>query len=426
MERFPHLSEQSVQQLLDDELSDASKNIIRGAVATLAEYARSRNTSLSNIEQMRADDLDVFLTRFFAEVRKQDGSLYSRNAILSLRYGLKVHFTKTCGYDIMNATEFSSSNEMFSAVLVKLKREGKGAVNHKTPLSTDDFQKLYSSDALSTENPSGLQNKVFIDIMVYLCNRGRENLREMKPSDFKIATDSSGKRYVFMLDKLTKNHRGEVSDEHSQQGRMYEQPGSSRCPVLSFEKYISKLNPDCIDTFWQKPKTNSEDEHCWYENIPLGKNTLGNKMKTLSEKAGLTTSYTNHCLRATCITALDQAGFEARHIMNVSGQKSEASIRSYSRYVSDSRKPEMSCALMSHIIGSSTESTATSLTTATATTTEDEVAVAVRMSQTSTDELLTLSQLELALNLDPLPQKQSNEPVYNFNSCHVIINNNYN
>jgi len=64
--------------------------------------------------------------------------------------------------------------------------------------------------------------------------------------------------------------------------------------------------------------------------------------------------------------------------MNVSGQKSEASIRSYSRYVYDSRKHEMSCALMSHINGSSTVSTATSLTAATATTTQDEVAVAVK------------------------------------------------
>ena len=37
------------------------------------------------------------------------------------------------------------------------------------------------------------KTRFFIDIMVYLCNRGCENLREMKPSGFKIATDSSVK-----------------------------------------------------------------------------------------------------------------------------------------------------------------------------------------------------------------------------------------
>jgi hypothetical protein len=35
--------------------------------------------------------------------------------------------------------------------------------------------------------------------------------------------------------------------------------------------------------------------------------------------------------RATTITLLDGEGFEARHIMAISGHKSESSIRSYSR-----------------------------------------------------------------------------------------------
>ena len=60
-------SQYSVQQLIDDKLSDASDNIIRGAVATLAEYAHSQNTLLSNIEQMHPDNLDVFLIQFFAD-----------------------------------------------------------------------------------------------------------------------------------------------------------------------------------------------------------------------------------------------------------------------------------------------------------------------------------------------------------------------
>jgi len=44
---------------------------------------------------------------------------------------------------------------------------------------------------------------------------------------------------------------------------------------------------------------------------------------------------------------LDQSGFEARHIMNVSGHKSESSIRAYSKYVSDKKKREMSLTLSS-------------------------------------------------------------------------------
>jgi len=73
---------------------------------------------------------------------------------------------------------------------------------------------------------------------------------------------------------------------------------------LSFEKYTAKLSSE-VDCFWQKSaiKTVTEETVCWYENVPVGKNTLATKMKTLSVEANLSAIYTNHCLRATCITA---------------------------------------------------------------------------------------------------------------------------
>ena len=44
-------------------------------------------------------------------------------------------------------------------------------------------------------------------------------------------------------------------------------------------------------------------------------------MKTISKKAGLETEYTNHCIRATSITALHRAGTDAQSITYVSGHK---------------------------------------------------------------------------------------------------------
>ena len=138
----------------------------------------------------------------------------------------------------------------------------------------------------------------------------------MKKSDFRITEDSSGERYVTMRDFLTKNHRGDVVNDISQQGRMYQCVGSDRCPVMSFEKYISKLNSSC-EWFWQQPNRQfASSSSVWYINVPLGVNTLQNKMRTLSTQAELSKIYTNHCLRATCITALDHSNIEeARHIM---------------------------------------------------------------------------------------------------------------
>ena len=67
------------------------------------------------------------------------------------------------------------------------------------------------------------------------------------------------------------------------------------------------------------------------ENMVIGERTFGEKMKNISREGNLSKSYTNHSIRATAVTILDKSGFEARHIMAVSGHKNEARIRSYSK-----------------------------------------------------------------------------------------------
>jgi hypothetical protein len=88
----------------------------------------------------------------------------------------------------------------------------------------------------------------------------------------------------------------------------------------------------------------------WFDKAPLGKNTLGDKMKNLSKQLNLSKLYTNHSLRATTITLLDNKCFEARHIMSISGHKIESSIRNYSR-TNDTQKRKIAKALSDTIIG---------------------------------------------------------------------------
>jgi len=71
--------------------------------------------------------------------------------------------------------------------------------------------------------------------MLYFCRGGRQNLRQLKKTDFPFSTDSTGARYVSRAaDVLTKNRR---KDDEGFDGRlMYEKPGPN-CPVVSFELY---------------------------------------------------------------------------------------------------------------------------------------------------------------------------------------------
>ena len=82
---------------------------------------------------------------------------------------------------------------------------------------------------------------------------------------------------------------------------------------------------------FQRPKTNvTDNSEIWYDNVPVGHNTLGSMMARISRKAGLSRKYTNHSLRATAVNILDKAQFASRHIMSVTGHKAESSLKTYS------------------------------------------------------------------------------------------------
>ena len=81
------------------------------------------------------------------------------------------------------------------------------------------------------------------------------------------------------------------------------------------------------------------------ENQCIGKNTPGNKLKAISKLSNLSREYTNHSIRATSVTILDECGFEVRHIMCVSGHRSEASIHSYASKTKSGIKLAMSTGL---------------------------------------------------------------------------------
>ena len=110
---------------------------------------------------------------------------------------------------------------MFVAVTKYLKRDGKGGINHYPPIEDADLVKMYSY--FDIEDRIKLQQKVFVDIMLYFGRRGRENLATLNISDFATTRDSKGEINVLLKgDELTKNHQ---DNPNSADGRMYAKEG---------------------------------------------------------------------------------------------------------------------------------------------------------------------------------------------------------
>ena len=130
----------------------------------------------------------------------------------------------------------------------------------------------------------------------------------------------------------TKNHSGEDPNDpdNKNETRMYA-TGEDICPVNMLKLYLAKLHPE-QKALYQRPRSMKywkSSDKCWYTDSLLGKNTLGTMMATISQKAELSQTYTNHCLRVTCITTLMHAGFSRSDVKTISGHCCESSLNSY-------------------------------------------------------------------------------------------------
>lgn len=147
--------------------------------------------------------------------------------------------------------------------------------------------------------------------------------------------------------EVTKNHQGVDDEDYEPEGGRVYATGTHRCPVTSFKKSVEKRNQNNT-ALWQRPRDSiDENDSTWSGNQPKGKNTLVCMMSNISKAAKLSNIYTNHCVRATCITVLSESGFEASHILTISGHRNEQSVRNYVGDTSTAQKRDISVSISS-------------------------------------------------------------------------------
>ena len=66
--RFAELTDTQLMELLDDKLSEHSKNTTKYAVDVLSNYASTRNGTLHELEEMPSASFDTHLSSFYAEL----------------------------------------------------------------------------------------------------------------------------------------------------------------------------------------------------------------------------------------------------------------------------------------------------------------------------------------------------------------------
>ena len=162
---------------LDGKDPGNTKNATKFAVKTFRAYLNEKNLP-EDFENWTKAELDTRLRTFYAEMRNAKCEIYKRTSLLSIRSEIGRHLAKNQSFDIAKDPDFKSSNDLFSSILKKTHREGKGNVEHKDGITPPDIKKLYMSMAFNVNTPFGLLNKVWFEMCLHFCRRG-EKIREI-------------------------------------------------------------------------------------------------------------------------------------------------------------------------------------------------------------------------------------------------------
>ncbi len=255
--------------------------------------------------------------------------MYSRSAYKSIRAGLQRHIEGKPYFrkiSIARDNAFKEANHVFAGYLAQLKRSGLDRTTHKPAILPGDVDKLYKD--VFTDDPQGLSYRVFYLVVLHMGRRGREGLRELKKDFLQLCVDDQGREYFDKTyNELDKNHC-ENQEMDDNEGIISAIENDPQCPVHHLKDYLSKLHPSC-NALFQRPSKGYRRSGQWYDNMPIGKNTLEKYMKKMSALGNLSKPYTNHCIRRTCISTLDARGYKPKDIMSVTGHKNQSSLYPY-------------------------------------------------------------------------------------------------
>ena len=269
---------------------------------------------------------------------------------MCIRASIQRYLDKTTnrGIDIRKDKTFQKANNVLKKKASMFLSNKCGKIESYPAIEEADMKKI--NQYFDQSSPTTLQHQVWFNITYHLGLRGREAQRHLTKDSLVIREDSDGKRYVALShDFITKNTKATEAlnrndFETVRQARMYERQNDDKCPVKAFELYLEKINVSSSNALF--PKCNNKTQISrgkeWYSNAVIGKNTLGNMLKTISKEAVLSKIYTNHSIRVTAVNVLKEAGHTNDKIQGITGHRSESSVTRYCRRRKDSLMREMS------------------------------------------------------------------------------------
>ena len=331
VKRFAVKSDSDIDLLLKEAVPMNTRKSTDMWVGVFQKFCKEQDIDL-DLATCSATELNSALCKFYPSLRMKSGGVYRKASYLASRGAIhrKTQELKR-SFNLFKSEEFTQSHRVLDATLKANKEQGlEPAVKHKEALTIEDRKKVqaFFADVLESNDPVKLTMYVWYAMTMHFGLRGHEVQVRLKKSDLEFKQDDSGEFVVLSTDFASKNCPGGIA------GREFATVGRVNDPrqVAAMRLLLEKVHPD-VDRIFQRARTGpvKETDKTWFTRQALGHNLLGSMIERISERAGLSKKYTNHCVRATAVTILKENGVEDRKVCLVTGHKSEKSLEHYNR-----------------------------------------------------------------------------------------------
>ena len=330
--RFVHVSSQEMNLISSGYVPPNTEKNTRWALKVFNEWRFSREETEDRcphdlLEKQCVESIDLWISRFVAEVRRSDGAPYPPKTIHQILSGLLRYMRSinSCCPNILDrkSGQFPKITGSCEVVFRQLRQSGIGAnVKHTSIITMDEEQQLWDLGIINITEPLGLLRSVFYYVGKLCCLRGGEEQRSLKISQFVRSHEPEMYTYT---ERGSKNRSGclaQLNLENKVVPIHATPQHHPRCLVFLLDLYFSKLPSYAFneDIFYLRPKSKTpvDPKEKWYDCIPMGKNKLANVVKEMFAEAGLGAK-TNHSLRATGATRMFNAGVPEKIIQKNTG-----------------------------------------------------------------------------------------------------------
>ncbi|KAL9953873.1 hypothetical protein ACROYT_G041346 [Oculina patagonica] len=172
--RFREVSEDDIESVLQSAIPEKTKQSTKYGIKIFKDWFSTQKEITTPIEQQTKAELNTCLQKFYVSVRRTNGEPFKVSSLKAIREAIDRHLKQAPNnkpWSIVGDLEFKKANDTLNADCKNLMKEGKVAgVVHKTPITSEQLQKLFESGQLGnadTKDPKQLQRTAWFYTYLY-------------------------------------------------------------------------------------------------------------------------------------------------------------------------------------------------------------------------------------------------------------------